>query len=230
MDWMEIMSSMSGLKNEVNEQILNAIKHPYLNKHLSTPKIDDVKVSLLIDLLQDNKFDKDQIIHYCKALMIHQIALDTHEKVSNDEGTSLDREKKQLTVLEGDYYSGIYYDALSKSREINLIKELSYAVKEMNEQKINLVHHNFTSIDELLRCITIIESTILVHFAIYIGAKDSINIIENKCLITRLEKEFQLLTDGNESDFISQFKKLIDIQEQNRLNEELSKIIIQLRN
>lgn len=224
------MSSMSELKNEVTEQILKKIKHPYLNKHLSTPIIDEVKVSLLIDLLQDNKFAKDKIIHYCKALMIHQIALDTHEKVSNYEGTSLDREKKQLTVLEGDYYSGIYYDALSKSSEINLIKELSYAVKEMNEQKINLVHHNFTSIEELLRCITIIESTILAHFANYIGAMDSISLIEYKCLIARLEKEFQLLTDDNESDFKSQLSKLIGTKEHTRLKDELSEIILQLRN
>lgn len=231
MDWMEIMSNVEQLKTEVKTQILNAIKHPYLNKHLLPPTIDEVKVTLLIELMDQHHFTKEKIIHYCKALMIHQIALDTHELVSTYEGTPQDREKKQLTVLEGDFYSGLYYEALSNTGEISLIKELSYAVKEMNEQKINLVHHKFTSLEELLRCITMIESTILVHFANYIGSNESIKKIENKCLITRLEQESQHLKDGEDSDFIKHLGSLQGVQiEKNQLLKVISKIILQLQN
>ncbi len=230
MEWMEIMSSTNELKNIVIAQILEKIKHPYLNKHLTTPIIDDVKVSLLIQLMDENEFSHDKIVHYCNALMIHQIALDTHEKVSNYESTSIDREKKQLTVLEGDFYSGLYYEALSRTGEISLIKELSYAVKEMNEQKINLVHHQFNTFEELLKCITIIESTILVHFAKYIGSSQSISVIENECLLTRLKKEFYLLNENIESDFILQMKKLIGMnKDHNELKDKVSKTILQLQ-
>lgn len=231
MEWMEIMSNLEQFKNEVKVQILNAIKHPYLNKHLLPPTIDEVKVTLLIELMDQHHFTKEKIIHYCKALMIHQIALDTHELVSTYEGTSRDREKKQLTVLEGDFYSGLYYEALSNTGEISLIKELSFAVKEMNEQKINLVHHKFTSLEELLSCITMIESTILVHFANYIGSKESIKKIENKCLMTRLEIESQHIKNGKNSDFIKHLTSLQGVQiEKNQLIDVISKIIIQLQN
>lgn len=223
------MSNVEQLKTEVKAQILNAIRHPYLNKHLMVPKIDDVKVSILIKLMDQNHFPNEKIIHYCKALMIHQIALDTHEKVSTYESTPQDREKKQLTVLEGDFYSGLYYESLSNTGEISLIKELSYAVKEMNEQKINLVHHKFTSLEEILRCITIIESTILVHFAKYIGADQSITKIENKCLVTRVKEEISNLKDGNDSDFINHLQEELGIYDKNELQVELSKISLQLQ-
>jgi len=231
MDWMEIMSNVEQLKTEVKTQILNAIKHPYLKKHLLPPTIDEVKVTILIELMDQHNFTKEKILHYCKALMIHQIALDTHELVSTYEGTPQDREKKQLTVLEGDFYSGLYYEALSNTGEISLIRELSYAVKEMNEQKINLVHHKFTSLEELLRCITVIESTILVHFANYIGSNQSIKNIENKCLMTRLEQEIQHVKDGEDSDFLKHLGSLQGIEtEKNELLDVISKIILQLQN
>ncbi|WP_180232857.1 heptaprenyl diphosphate synthase component 1 [Bacillus sp. AFS055030] len=223
------MNSIQELKNEVITQILHTIRHPYLNQHLQAPTIDDVKVTLLINLLKDHDFTKDKIIHYCKALMIHQIALDTHEKVSTYKGTPMDREKKQLTVLEGDLYSGLYYDALAKTGEIGLIRELSYAVKEMNEEKINLVHEQFSSLEDLFNCITVIESTILVHFAKFISGEESIKQIEKECLISRLKKEFERLSAENCSDFISQFQRIKGIVDLTQTKEELSKII-QLQN
>ncbi|WP_158095054.1 heptaprenyl diphosphate synthase component 1 [Gottfriedia luciferensis] len=225
------MNSIHELKNKVISEILQTIRHPYLSKHLSTPQIDDVKVTLLINLLKQNNFSHDKILHYCKALMIHQIALDTHEKVSTYESTPLDREKKQLTVLEGDFYSGLYYDALSRTGEIGLIRELSFAVKEMNEEKINLVHQQFTTLEELFKCITVIESTILVHFAKFIGSEESIHQVEKECLKSRLKKELDSRTFETGSDFMSQFQKVMCIQNDSALlKEELSKIIIQLQN
>ncbi|WP_179865508.1 MULTISPECIES: heptaprenyl diphosphate synthase component 1 [unclassified Bacillus (in: firmicutes)] len=223
------MNSIHEIKNEVITQILHTIKHPYLNQHLSIPTIDDVKVTLLINLLKDNDFTSDKIVHYCKALMIHQIALDTHEKVSTYESTPMDREKKQLTVLEGDLYSGLYYNALSKTGEIGLIKELSYAVKEMNEEKINLVHEKFKSLDELFKCITVIESTIIVHFAKFIASEESIHHIEQACLIARLKKEYEISSVDHCSDFIKQFQNIIGMNDMGKIKEEISKIMIQLQ-
>lgn len=225
------MSSINELKKVVTENIFNTIKHPYLNKHLPTPKFDDVKLLLLLQVLVEGKFEEDQIIHYCKALMIHQIALDTHEKVSSYEGSKLVREKKQLTVLEGDYYSGLYYEALANSGEINLIKELSYAVEEMNEQKINLVHHHFASLTELLECITIIESTIHVHFSKYIGAEHFVKEIEKQCLLSRIKKEQVNLEKNLETDFLIQIQNIIGVKnDKNRLKEEIINIITKLQN
>ncbi|MFB7140899.1 heptaprenyl diphosphate synthase component 1 [Gottfriedia sp. NPDC056225] len=223
------MNSIHEIKNEVITQILHTIKHPYLNQHLSIPTIDDVKVTLLINLLKDNDFTSDKIVHYCKALMIHQIALDTHEKVSTYESTPMDREKKQLTVLEGDLYSGLYYNALSKTGEIGLIKELSYAVKEMNEEKINLVHEKFKTLDELFKCITVIESTIIVHFAKFIASEESIHHIEHACLIARLKKEYEISSVDHRTDFIKQFQNIIGLNDMGKIKEELSKIMIQLQ-
>ena len=60
----------------------------------------------IVEKLELSPHEKDTLV---QAIMFMNIALDTHDNVSN---TLLDKNSmkiRQLTVLAGDYYSGLYY-------------------------------------------------------------------------------------------------------------------------
>ena len=95
--------------------------------------------------------------------MLVQIALDTHEKVSNkaNEETSGFHKRRQLTVLAGDYYSGLYYYLLSMNCDIILIRALAEGIKEINEHKIMLYQKAHVAIRDIMESVVIIESALL---------------------------------------------------------------------
>ena len=98
------------------------------------------KNSIAIWGFKECGFTYRKIEHYVVTIMLVQIALDTHERVSNKAGEEAieSHKRRQLTVLAGDYYSGLYYYLLSMNRDIVLIRALAEGIKEINEHKIML--------------------------------------------------------------------------------------------
>jgi heptaprenyl diphosphate synthase len=208
LEWMKEMNSVNIHIQAVRNEVENKIKHSYLAKNLEAPIIDEHKLLLLVDFLGFLNFNSSQIVHYGSAVTIIQLALDTHEKVSYYEASSSTREKKQLTVLEGDLYSGLYYEALSYSSEINLIKTLSKAIRIMNEEKINFQIGDFKSVDQLNNCVMKIESVILSQFCNYFNETKWANYYELKLLEIRLQKELVHLQSGKNTHYIHNLSKL----------------------
>ena len=76
----------------------------------------------ITDNLELSPYEKDT---YITAIMLMYIALDTHDNVSNTNVMMRTVYKcNQLTVLAGDYYSGLYYKLLAKLGDIKMIKVL----------------------------------------------------------------------------------------------------------
>src|SRR5574339_191225 len=103
------MSDMKGL-------ITNRISHPYLKQFIQTPNIDEDKLLLIISMLDQHGLTKLEMKDFVVTTILIQIALDTHELVSNttnpiEKESSL--KSRQLTVLAGDYFSGLYYKILA---------------------------------------------------------------------------------------------------------------------
>lgn len=133
--------------------------------------------------------------------MLVQIALDTHERVSNKAGEEeIEFHKcRQLTVLAGDYYSGLYYYLLSMNRDIVLIRALAEGIKEINEHKIMLYQKAHETTDDIMKSIVTIESALLQKTC------DHFQLSHWKPFITyvlggnRLQKEIQLYADKQHS-------------------------------
>lgn len=180
---------------------MEKLRHPYFINYIEEPFIDEEKIALLYGALKSANLHIEQIEHYVVTIMLVQIALDTHERVSNKAGEEeIEFHKcRQLTVLAGDYYSGLYYYLLSMNRDIVLIRALAEGIKEINEHKIMLYQKANETTDDIMKSIVTIESALLQKTC------DHFQLSHWKPFITyvlggnRLQKEIQLYADKQHS-------------------------------
>lgn len=180
---------------------MEKLRHPYFINYIEEPFIDEEKIALLYGALKSANLHIEQIEHYVVTIMLVQIALDTHERVSNKAGEEeIGFHKcRQLTVLAGDYYSGLYYYLLSMNRDIVLIRALAEGIKEINEHKIMLYQKAHETTDDIMKSIVTIESALLQKTC------DHFQLSHWKSFITyvlggnRLQKEIQLYADKQHS-------------------------------
>ena len=64
------------------------------------------------------------------------IAFDAHDTIHHNDATS---PLQQLTVLSGDYFSGIHYKILAALPDIYFIRALSTTIGQINELKTNFI-------------------------------------------------------------------------------------------
>jgi heptaprenyl diphosphate synthase len=147
---------------DIKEQVEQKVFHPYLLKYIETPVIDEDKLLILVSIMDRLELSYNELKNYAMTTMLIQIALDTHEHISN---AHVDDINRQLTVLAGDYYSGLYYKLLAESEDINMIKELSKGIKLVNEHKVSVYQKELNGIDNLMTSIKRIESSLLVKFS-----------------------------------------------------------------
>ncbi|PGA26678.1 heptaprenyl diphosphate synthase [Bacillus cereus] len=180
---------------------MEKLRHPYFINYIEEPFIDEEKIALLYGALKSANLHIEQIEHYVVTIMLVQIALDTHERVSNKAGEEeIEFHKcRQLTVLAGDYYSGLYYYLLSMNRDIVLIRALAEGIKEINEHKIMLYQKAHETTDDIMKSIVMIESALLQktcdHFQLSHWKPFIIYVLGGN----RLQKEIQLYADKQDS-------------------------------
>ena len=153
------------------------------------------------------------IEHYVVTIMLVQIALDTHEKVSNKEETDAFHKRRQLTVLAGDYYSGLYYYLLSMNHDITLIRALAEGIKEINEQKIMLYQQTYETIEEMLNSVGMIESALLQKTCDHFQVTHVKSAITNMLTIDRLQTEYQIYMKKELSPVFAAFQKILSYDE-----------------
>ncbi|MBS9805405.1 heptaprenyl diphosphate synthase component 1 [Bacillus cereus] len=193
----DIYGGYAGIK----EKLMEKLRHPYFINYIEEPFIDEEKIALLYGALKSANLHIEQIEHYVVTIMLVQIALDTHERVSNKAGEEAIESHKcrQLTVLAGDYYSGLYYYLLSMNRDIVLIRALAEGIKEINEHKIMLYQKAHETTDDIMKSVVTIESALLQKTC------DHFHLSHWKPFITyvlggnRLQKEIQLYADKQHS-------------------------------
>jgi len=152
--------------SKIKEKIENKVFDQYLLNFIETPVIDDDKLLLLVSLMDQLGLSESQMENYALSTMLIQIALDTHEHISD----ITDEKSRQLTVLTGDYFSGLYYKLLANTEDILMIRTLSSGIKEVNEQKIFVYDKDIDGIEGLMTRVKLIESSLLIKLSEYFKA------------------------------------------------------------
>ncbi|WAA13763.1 heptaprenyl diphosphate synthase component 1 [Fervidibacillus halotolerans] len=152
----------NSLLKQVKEKIEKEINHPFLVENIDSPKIDEQKLRLVLSILHGQNLRKRELMNYATAVMLVQIALDTHDLIHVKDET---RQKKQLTVLAGDFYSGLYYRMLSFVPNIQLIKDLADGIKTVNEKKLQLYNKEVSTLQGFMEKMQMIETVIYQKLA-----------------------------------------------------------------
>lgn len=97
--------------------------------------------------------------------------------------------KSSINCSCGDYFSGLYYKLLAESEDILMIKALSKGIKDVNENKISVYHHELVSVEELMTSIKRIESSLLARLSEYFKVDLLNEFLENLLLFKRLLNE-----------------------------------------
>ncbi|MBA9027813.1 heptaprenyl diphosphate synthase component 1 [Peribacillus huizhouensis] len=198
------MLNIDDLLIELKESTESTAYHPYLLKYLDKPNIDFDKILLLWGMFNELEIQKQERNTYILATLLVQSALDTHELVTNTNENDNSKngrmlKDRQLTVLAGDYYSGLYYQLLANSNNIQLISIISNAIKEINEHKIMLYQKTITNEAELMRSIQVIESSLIGKVADYLNMPFWKEISGALLLLKRLHSEKLNYLESGES-------------------------------
>lgn len=148
--------------NIVREKLHSRLAHSYLLRFIDIPVIDEERLFLFHELLEQTELEPERKQDTLLSIMLVQIALDTHERISlSDVKNENERKNRQLTVLAGDYFSSMYYHILSKWQDNRLIRTLSEAIQEINEAKMSFYHVDDQSVDYIFTNLKEIESILI---------------------------------------------------------------------
>lgn len=208
----DIRQKFTDIRAQVEKRVLDS----YLLKYIETPIIDDEKLLFLISIMDRLELSFKEMQNFALSAMLIQIALDTHEYISQ----SSDEEKsRQLTVLAGDYFSGLYYKFLAESEDIGMIRALSHGVKEVNEHKVSLYKGNIKNIDKVFNDIMTIESSLIIKVAEYLKADVWNELIANILLFKRLLKEKSKFMHEGNSFLFEAIKDMVFPEYQSNISE-----------
>ncbi len=177
--------------NDLKKAIEQEIRHPYLAKFLPDPVISEDKLMFLSTVLNDSDLSLDKQRKYIITTMLVQIALDTHELVTlNQDGEDTPTKKdRQLTVLAGDYYSGLYYYLLSKLDDLPMIRTLASAIKEINELKMRIYTQEYGSMAQVMDGLKQVESLLIQRVAQFVNKPGMNQVAGDWLLAMRLQAE-----------------------------------------
>ena len=138
-----------------------AVRQPVLSREVGEVDIDQAKVFfLLLPLLNGEKWTASIDAAAVAVGAVH-IAFDAHDVIHHDDATTT---LQQLTVLAGDYYSGVHYKILAALPDIHFIRTLSTSIGRINEIKTNLYNDLPKDVNELLDIVATIEARCIEDF------------------------------------------------------------------
>ncbi len=210
------------------------VRHRTLHKYTGDPDVRESRLFFLIlPLLNGDSWSEEQEQSAIAVALIYS-ALTAHDQIKELNASS---KSQQLTVLAGDYYSGLYYQLLAQRSSIDLIRTLSNGIIDISEKKSSVYDRIHRTFDEWMDTLQIIESLSIEQFHQYFGY-DSYQIFVRRALfIQRIEYEVHLLRADKSSRFLESLAESASMlgyqvnwreQLEQRLEEEKSRLLIDI--
>jgi len=186
-----------------------AVRHPILKRDIGLVNIDKAKVFfLLLPKLNGEKWS-EPINTAAIAVGAVQAGFDAHDKINASDATST---TQQLTVLSGDYYSGVHYRLLASIPHIDFIRSLAQVIGQINETKTNYQDRSPEGSEQLLKAVRIIETGCITRFLHKFGFSKYIPLVEAALPLISMEMDRAPLYKGRGIDSFGWTIKEIDAE------------------
>jgi heptaprenyl diphosphate synthase len=134
------MTSIHKTQEEIILHLHQLTGHSYLLERCGKPKIPELFIKILQLMLASIQERPQRIIAYCVSTALLRMGLVVHEQVTLEDEKEVDEiQKKQLSILAGDYYSSLFYRTLAQHNEIEGMQVLSKTASQICEA--NMQHH-----------------------------------------------------------------------------------------
>lgn len=189
-------------------------------------------IAVMVKIMRDANVDQKSMPYYIISVMLMQIALDTHEKVSNtEEGESQAKlRQRQLSILAGDYYSSMYYHMLAQTEDIEFINLMSKGIQEVNEAKVGLYMDKDADMDKLVTYLCKIETILVEKTAEYFNDTEQKDLYIDFLLMNRLMAELDGYKNNHISNFVRALQSIHIVNDETvdkisyLLNQEIKKV------
>ncbi|WP_078553267.1 heptaprenyl diphosphate synthase component 1 [Bacillus alkalicellulosilyticus] len=184
------------------ETFSSMIEHPFLQQYIQEPIVDEDKLAFMFAMLSERLSEKE-LKPFALSVILVDAALTTHELVSLQKCNSeAEKKNRQLTVLAGDFYSSLYYQLLSSTGNVLMIRIFSYSIQVINEHKMNLYQSDMLSYDSAKENLRNIESVLLQNIAEHFALSEWKQLLSEYFLLKRLELEYRKWSSGQSTPVI----------------------------
>lgn len=126
-------------KSRIQEMAKPYMEYDMIQSHTSLPDFPEARTRLLLAFLNAKGVQEENRNLFALVTSLVQVGLDTHDQVpeSNELKEQNEARSRQLKVLAGAYFSSRFYNLLSQAGQIDIIKQLSLSICEVNRMKMN---------------------------------------------------------------------------------------------
>ena len=188
--------------------ILQALHQRTLEKYTAGPSIDRARLFFLLLPFFDGKQWSEDVEDSAKTVAIVYAALQAHDQVKEDSPIS---KSQQLTVLAGDFYSGIYYQMLSNSNNIKLIQLLASGIIGVSEKKATLYEKTAMSANGVESAAEVIETRLLSIFYEHYGYSQYKEISVPAMKYVYFSNQLDFLREGKETNILRKLKQALPL-------------------
>ncbi|KAA0966139.1 hypothetical protein FQ087_07800 [Sporosarcina sp. ANT_H38] len=162
---METQKIKLHIDNYISE-VEKSIREPIVDRDVGRITIDTVKAFILLLPMLNGERWNNRLNTAAIAVGAVHAAFDAHDSINVIDATS---KQQQLTVLSGDYFSGVHYRLLASLPEFGFIRSLSEKIGQINEMKTIFQHQLPGGPEKLIEAVRIIEAGCITDFLYTFG-------------------------------------------------------------